>query len=208
MKKYLLYLGLSILSIVGVTSCDEASRLAKNVCGAWTGTPTGVAGTTLQSSVIETFTFTLDDAAKDARSGNLTITSVITSQSTFGGDAVAGLPAVNLSIASTGSITGTWTAVDDDEITVSLDPRSLTVTVDPDAVELSSGMFTTNMGEQIDSLRPQLTNAVRLELTNDLATRYASFNHFDDVKVKKGALLKFEIGPTDYVLTRTGSVSE
>ncbi|MCM1520951.1 MAG: hypothetical protein NC098_09210 [Lachnoclostridium sp.] len=208
MKKYLLCLGLSVLAIVGLTSCDEASRLAKNICGAWTGTPVGIAGNTLQSTAIETFTFTLDEAAKDARSGNLTITSVITSQSTFGGDAVAGLPAVNLSIASTGSITGTWTAIDDDEISVSLDPRSLLVNVDPDAVELSSGMFTADMGSQIDSLRPQLTNAVRMELMNDLATRYSSFNHFDDVKVKKGALLKFEIGPTDYVLTRTGSVSE
>lgn len=202
MKKNLLFLGIAVLAGVAMTSCDESARLAKEVVGSWTGTPETMAGDVLNSTLVETYSF--ERNADDAKSGTLTINATITAKSTFPGTADGALPQVSFSSSATSSIAGTWTAVDDDDIAVSLDISSLTVSVDPDAISVSSDILTGVESTSIDSLKPQFTAAVHARLVNDLRAKYMGVNHLEDVKVKNDRLLKFEIGNTDYVMTRNG----
>lgn len=110
---------------------------------------------------------------------------------------------VTLTASAVSTINGTWTVIDDDEIAVSLNPQTLVVTMDPEAVSVANNVVTNNDNPSIEKLRPGITATLRDGIKHTLSMRYASIRQLDDIKIK-GPLLKFEIGKNDYVFTRQG----
>lgn len=202
MKKSFFYSSMALLAVVAMTSCDSASKLGKEISGTWTGTPAPMAGNVFTSTVEDTYSFTAD--ASDSKTGSITISSVITAQSTFDGSLNGILPGMTYTCPATSTISGTWTAVDDDDLNLTLDMNSLTVNVDPDAATTAFNQFTGAGETATDSLMPQLIDAIRHELTSDLKARFAGYRNLSDVEVKNGKTLEFEIGDIDYYLTRAG----
>lgn len=198
MKKfYYLFIGLMAVSF---GSCDENARLARDIQGSWAGTPERLNDAEdVTSTIVETFTFTPDAVNPKAKKGNVTITGNVSTTIPIA------VSPVSISAAATTSIQGSWSIIDDDEIALVLDPKSLQVKVDPEAVTVSNDIFTDQNIPQVDSLRREVTANIGAQIRRDAETRYLSVKHLDDVKIK-GPILKFEIADIEYVLTRQGEV--
>ncbi|MDE5982814.1 MAG: hypothetical protein K2M02_11585 [Duncaniella sp.] len=198
MKKfYYLFIG---LMAVAFGSCDENARLAREIQGTWTGTPERLNDAeNVTSTIVETYTFTPDEVNPKAKNGNVTITGNVSS------NIPVAVSPVSISAAATTSIQGTWTVIDDDEIALVLDPKSLQVKVDPEAVTVSNDIFTDQNIPQVDSLRREVTANIAAQLRRDTEIHYMSVRQLDDVKIK-GPILKFEISDIEYVLTRQGEI--
>lgn len=194
-----------ILGALAFTSCDSATRLAKDILGTWAGTPEKLQDPAAASStIIETYIFTSGADNPDEKSGNITITGNVSTTIPMTSRPEAIQP-TSLSAAASTSVSGTWKAIDDDEIILDLDPKSIQVKVDPQAVVVMNDIITDTDTPMLDSIRTQVTEGIRAQIQKDLQMRYLAVRRLDDVKVK-GPLLKFEIADTDYVLTRQGSV--
>lgn len=200
-----IYCLMSAIVALGLSSCDENARLAKELHGTWAGTPENVTdNTAITATLIETYSFT--DAAqtmsKGAYGGDISITGMISCSTQILADSTIIEP-VTLTASAVSTINGTWTVIDDDEIAVSLNPQTLVVTMDPDTVSVANNVVTNNDNPSIEKLRPGITVTLRDGIKHTLSMRYASIRQLDDIKIK-GPLLKFEIGKNDYVFTRQG----
>jgi hypothetical protein len=200
-----IYCLMSAIVALGLSSCDENARLAKELHGTWAGTPENVTdNTAITATLIETYSFT--DAAqtmsKGAYGGDISITGMISCSTQILADSTIIEP-VTLTASAVSTINGTWTVIDDDEIAVSLNPQTLVVTMDPEAVSVANNVVTNNDNPSIEKLRPGITATLRDGIKHTLSMRYASIRQLDDIKIK-GPLLKFEIGKNDYVFTRQG----
>lgn len=198
MKSYISLLGVALA--LGLSACSESARLAGELPGVWTGTPENFTdNSAVSATIIESYAFVPDTTAQDKLSGKLTVTGAISSNiQVVGNDSF--IEPLNLTAAAVSTISGTWKVVDDDEVTVALDPSTLSVKVDRDGVAINSNLLNANATPSIDSIRPEIVSTIENGMKQALATRYAHVRVLEDVKVKK-PLLKFEIGKTDYVLT-------
>lgn len=197
MKKILL--GAIALATVALSGCNEAEHLASQVAGTWSSTPQMLVNDVgSQATIVETVTFTRDSTSAG---GQVIFTGLISSTGAMNGsDAV--MQPFELAASARSTVTGTWTAVDDDEIVLSLDIQKLTVDVDPSALVLSGNMTTGATQSNAEQLKPQMAAMVQGALHRQLVARYSTMNRLDDVKVKNnGTTLKFEVGKTDYVYT-------
>ena len=153
-----------------------------------------------QSSVIDNMILIVDPASGEG--GQINVSSMVSLARSTGAE-VAPSGAYEVSVAATASIAGTWRAIDDDEIDVSLDFSSLNVEVDPSQVALVSNPLTGGEYAQTDSVKPQLAEYYRSEITRQLQAYYGAWNRFDDVKVDKpGTTMSLEISDRDYVFRR------
>lgn len=199
-------LALAIGSTLTFVSCDENARLAKNLSGSWTGTPENFTNNTdVTTTIIETYDMVNDPAAiQPAKNGGVVTIAGMLSASTQ----ILGEPGMieplTLTVSGNSKISGKWTVIDDDEVALVLDPSTLTVNVDSAAVVVN-GIVTEANAPKLDSIKPSVAQSIATSLRSSLAMRYSSIRQLDDVKVKE-PLLKFEIGKTDYVFTRQGSV--
>lgn len=196
--------GLTLLGALSfsLVSCDETARLAKELPGSWAGTPENF---TDNASVTATIVETLDISAnpeqstKGNRGGVLTVVGMLSAGTQIVGE-VGLVEPLGLTVSGRSTISGTWTVIDDDEVVVSLDPSTLDVSIDPDAVVVN-GVISEINGPRIDSIRPSVASTISQSIKMALANRYSAVRRLDDVKIK-GPLMKFEIGHTDYVFTR------
>lgn len=200
MKKIFYYLAVAIcISLLG--SCDSAGKLAKEVQGSWAGAPQKMSDQAgMQATLIDTYTFSLD-SNDTAVGGNVQITSLVSSMTQLVGQAGLFEP-LSLSASSTVSIAGQWRAVDDDEIELKLDVPAMKVTVDPSAVVVSTNTLTGNDTPELASFKAQAAANIEAQIRALMTLKYSALRMLDDVKVKKGNILKFEIGKDKFILTR------
>lgn len=192
------------MAAIGFQSCDDTARLIKDVTGTWSGAPEKLVDNSASSAtIIDTYTFT---AIPDTKGGNVTITSLISVTGQIDG-AQAIVQPFSLSASGTASIQGTWTAIDDDEIALSLEPKTLDVNIDPQAVVLSSSLLSGNTSAAVDSMKPALVQTIKAQVQQAVTARYLSMKHLDDVDVK-GSILKYEIGKHHYTMSRQGQVAQ
>lgn len=204
MKGIYCLIGLAVT--LSLSSCNENARLAKELHGTWAGTPENVTdNTAITATLMETYTFTdaADTLAKGAYGGDITVTGLISCSTQILGDSTLAEP-MTLNASAVSNISGTWTVIDDDEVSIMLNPESLVVNMDPDAVKVANNVVTNNDTPVIDSLKTGISNTLLEGIRHTLTMRYASVRQLDDIKIK-GPLMKFEIGKTDYVFTRQGS---
>lgn len=186
MKKYLT---LSLLTIgLTLASCDSKSSLAKEMSGSWSGAPERIESTQTAANITCTDTYDFTEETGIA-GGNVTIAGMLSvSAPMLSGGETGGY---SISAAANTTISGTWTVTDDDEVEMILDPRSLTVNIDPDALELKTDSLGAQ-APQVDSIAPGLSDQLRQLLTGVMEEHYLSQRHLDDVKVKDN-VLKFEL---------------
>ena len=98
---------------------------------------------------------------------------------------------------------GKWQAIDDDEIQVSIDTRTLTVSIDPEGMVLTTNMLDGDAQANVASIKPQLAEAVKQQVTNALQMRYASIKKIDDIDIK-GNVMEYEINHKEYTASRQG----
>lgn len=190
-----------LFAALSLVSCDGSSRLAKDIQGSWSGTPENfIDNSAVTTTILETYDFSSAESA--AKSGNLTIAGMITISTQVLADAGFEQP-LTLTASARSTVSGTWTVIDDDEITVALDPATLNVEVDPEQVVAEGNLLGTQTPD-IKEMRQGVAQTIADNMKRALGVRYASVRHLDDVKVK-GTLLKFEIGNMDCVFTRQGA---
>ena len=190
---------LAIGSLLVACSNSEA-RFAKEIPGVWQGTPEAISdNSAISTSIIDTYEFSpASMTANETLTGAVTVSGMV-NVSTQVVDSAFVEP-IQLSAAAHTTISGTWTVVDDDEIALSMDVASLVVDVDPKAVAANGSSMV--MGNPAtDALNPEVRARIAEGIKQALSVRYASLRHMDDVKIK-GALLKYEVGEEDFVLTR------
>lgn len=108
---------------------------------------------------------------------------------------------MTLTASAVSTINGTWTVIDDDEIALVLNPETLVVNMDPEAVTVANNVVTNNDNPSIEKLKSGMVTTLRDGIKHTLSMRYASIRQLDDIKIK-GPLMKFEIGKNDYVFTK------
>ena len=195
MKKILL--GIVAVGAIALTGCDEASRLAGDVSGAWSSTPQMLVNDPgSQATIVETIEFQRDSTSNG---GVVIVSGLISSTgSTSGNEAL--MQPFEIAASARSTISGTWKAIDDDDITMALDVQSLNVEIDPTALVITSNVLTGDTESNPENVKPQIAQMVRAAIQRQLTARYTSWTKLDDVKVKdKGTVLKFEVGKKDYV---------
>lgn len=180
-----------------LSSCESASRLAKELDGSWSGAPVKLSDD--MSGIvtgIDNFVFTREGD----RDGNIEIATMISFDETLPADSMIVQP-LSVTIAGIARAQGSWVATDDDEVSVTVDPESITVEIDPQGVTLNTSLLTGADAVLPDSIAPALAQAARRRILRDVTTRYYSLSHLDDVKVKDNRLI-FEIGREHYIMSR------
>ncbi len=193
-------LELLTVSAVVVSCSNSEARFAKQVPGVWQGTPEIFSDAPYTATIVDVYDFApVADTDDSALTGNVTVTGMVNTTTQIVGDS-AFIEPLRLSVSARTSISGTWTVIDDDEIALALDPQTLKVDVDPDAV-LANDTPLPLGSPAIDSLRPAVCRNIEQNIRTALTTRYTGMRKLDDVKIK-GKLLKYEVGHEDFVLTR------
>lgn len=189
------------ISAVVVSCSNSEARFAKEVPGIWQGTPEMFSdNSAVTATIIDTYEFSpAEMTANETLSGSVTVTGMVNTTTQIVGDSALIEP-LSLSASARTTISGTWTVIDDDEISLSFDTQSLMVDVDPNGVVANNAPLSIGT-PAIDSITPKLCKTLEHSIRMALTARYAALRHMDDVKIK-GALLKYEINHEDFVLTR------
>ncbi|MCM1293635.1 MAG: hypothetical protein NC111_07395 [Bacteroides sp.] len=201
MKKVLLIIAVAAACSY-TTGCNQRQHLAQEVSGSWATDQLTISNDAQgQSSGSDLITFTVSPTDKSG--GSISIASTLSLTKSASALTPADAP-FSMTIAATSSITGTWKATDDDEIIVKLDPQTLTINVDDDAVALVANPLSGATQSEIDSLKPQMAQFYRTELENTMRTHYSQYSRLDDIKTRdNGTLLKFEVNDVDMILKRS-----
>ncbi len=180
-----------------LTGCDETSSLASKMEGTWTGTPTSlsndIAGST---TIIETVTFS---RVEKTNGGPLEVVATISATSSAADDNYA-IGTATLTAAAEATASGTWKAIDGDEVAVSIDPSSIVVRIDPDGVDINADIFTGEVMPSVDSIKPAIISQLQTRIERDVITRFVGMRHLDDVKIKHD-ILRFEADNVDYTMS-------
>lgn len=208
MKKIIL-LTAAVLG-TAMISCTSRNSLAKDIAGTWTGTPVSVASTQTDATITttDTYSFTPDEGTPG---GSVLLTGMISMSAPMQPtDSI--MSPYSVAASANATITGTWSITDEDDMEIVLDPKSLTISVDPKALELRSNVINGEQAPRIDSIAPAMATQVKGVLTASLTNYYLGIRHLEDVKVKNNNL-EFEIEvpgdkDRDVVLHRDGPTSE
>lgn len=195
-----LVIAAAALCALGLSSCNEASKLAKNIEGTWSGAPERlIDDPTGTATVIESTTFAVDSTGKG---GDMIIVGLVSATGQMQGSTAIIQP-ISISAAAKAEVLGKWQAIDDDEIQVAIDTRTLTVSIDPEGVVLTTNMLDGDAQANVASIKPQLAEAVKQQVTNALQMRYASIKKIDDIDIK-GNVMEYEINHREYTASRQG----
>lgn len=221
MKTNLLF-GLALAAALGMTSCDNASKLAGNIEGVWQGETVSMSHghpghgdrdedhgqrhgdrdaqgriAPVEMTCAPTLTFTRDASTNG---GNITISADYTISQGVA-TTVTTLP-VKASVSGTATAQGTWTAKDDDEILVTLDPTKTDVRVNPTSLAISYGVVTDSPVSLLDSIKPNVAPGIESQVRSILESRISRLRKLDDVKFYTDNTMKLEIGHQKVTFTK------
>lgn len=206
MKKAI-YLAAAAVITAGLASCNENARLASEVEGIWSGNTTNISkkhskhnnavpGAEI-NSVAPSFTFTQDQSVKNG--GKLLYSGV------YSVSQAVNSTTVNVPFEATANVkataSGTWTAKDDDEIVVTIDPSSVNATIDPASVSLGYSVLTDKPVSELDSLKAQILPNIQTSFSAEVLKSVTDMRKLDDIRIKANTMT-LEIGHTDYTLTK------
>lgn len=204
MKKILLS-GVAVLALA-LAGCNEADKLASKVVGTWSSTPQMLVNDVgSQATIVESITFVRDS---DTAGGEVIITGLVSSTGAMtGSDAI--VQPFEMAASAKSTVKGTWRAIDDDEIMLTLDVQKMAVDVDPSALVLSGNVISGSTESDPETLKPQMAAMVQSAIKRQLTARYAAMTKLDDVEIKdNGSVLKFEVGKTEYVYSNQAPVTK
>lgn len=153
---------------------------------------------------VSRFTFTPD--ADNNRKGTVTIVSDITIQDAVAPTDTSYFPDSNYEVSVVGEamISGNYTFErdEDDDIIISLDPKSLKTSVNPDAVVYAANIVTGQQDPQVEPV-PRQELAVRYErqLRAAVSALYEKYHKISDIKITHN-IMSCEINDRDYSFRR------
>lgn len=197
MKKYLQFLPVIALAIT-TASCDSKARLANDISGSWASSPETLANTTSGSiTAINIMEFI---KTPGQNGGELTISGLLNSNAQLPQSQGIVQP-ISYSASGVATIQGSWTAHDDDEITVFLDGNTFNINIDPDAVVLDYNLLSGESAPDTTTLKPAVISHIKNEMTNAIRTRFFNTKKIDDIKIKHN-MMSCEINDHDVTLRR------
>ena len=196
-KTFIVIAAAAALVCTFFTSCDSASSLAKNLEGDWSGAPVTVANTPGVMTTGTDFFYLMRD---NKTGGSATVTTMLSVQSTLSPDSSVYQP-VDVTVAARADAQGTWRTTDDDEMALLIDPTTIKVTVDPEALQLDTQVFTGQNATVLDSVKPAMAAKIQALVLRQITPYYLRFSHIDDIKVKD-ATLTCEIGEDHLMMAR------
>lgn len=194
MKKTLFIATLALGGMLAMSSCDSRQKLSDNIQGVWAGNPEEIndAGAT-RATATRMMEFT---STGNSGEGNVTLSAYVTVENTLPANDSIVTP-LTVSASGTVSITGYYQAKDDDDLLLTLDASTLTVNVDPDAVQLNYNVLSQDSAPELTTLKPAATVLARQQMEQAARSLLLNINEIEDVKIH-GNMLTCEIGHKDY----------
>lgn len=202
---------IAVAAAVVVLCLAACSRLA-NIEGTWNGAPVryeqptasgavgsdGAVATNVSTQIATNMTFVPD--AQKSGAGTVEFMSNVDVINTvpFEGKLV---DPFEINIGATAVCTGTYHFEDQDDIVIAINPASIKVDIDPQAVNYSENIATGQDAAQIDSLRPALVRQYTRQLLPLMRDYYSKITRIDDIKVKDG-VMSCEINDRDLTFRR------
>lgn len=191
---------LTILALAGISTSCHRNNLAAEIAGAWSGTPEKVEDpSAVSTTILDTYSFTQDD---NSAGGTLIIAGLISTERALP-QTDALIEPITFTASGQASISGTWD-VTGDEIVVSLDPRTLSITVAPECVVYRENMADEQTASSLDSITPQLKTAVHEDFKQVASEHLLSIRKLDNVKIN-GQTLTFNLNGQPQALRREGA---
>ncbi|MDE6628600.1 MAG: hypothetical protein K2K36_04445, partial [Muribaculaceae bacterium] len=113
---------------------------------------------------------------------------------------------LQISASGTAPITGVYQAKDDDELLISLDVTSMSVSVDPDAVALNYNVLTENSAASVDQLKPGATVLATQQINRAAQNAFSNITQIDDIRIR-GNVMSCDINKHDLVFSKVSGVS-
>lgn len=197
---------------VAAAACGNADKLSDEIVGTWEAAPEQLNIVGAESA---TLTRIMEFAGRDdSPEGTVTLTGLITVANSMNvdtpaeelTDTAAATSCVNITASGAFSISGAFQAMNGHEIDLRLDPSSLTVAVDPDAVEI----LLNHAGSQTDPqavssvqerLRPNATALVRQQITRAAKRLLFDLDEIDGIIIN-GQILTCEVKQADLTFRR------
>ncbi|MDD6722927.1 MAG: hypothetical protein PUE10_03400 [Bacteroidales bacterium] len=195
-----------------VVLCLAACSRLANIEGTWNGAPVryeqptasgavgsdGAVATNVFTQIATNMTFVPD--AQKSGAGTVEFMSNVDVINTVPFDGKLVDP-FEINIGATAVCTGTYHFEDQDDIVIAIDPASIKVDIDPQAVNYSENIATGQDAAQIDSLRPALVRQYTRQLLPVMKDYYSKITRIDDIKVKDG-IMSCEINDRDLTFRR------
>lgn len=199
MKKLLLALSGFAIGAAIVTSCDSKARLAENIQGIWSGNPEKILDTGAESaSMTRMIEFSPDEVTTE---GTITMTALITVENVIAASDSIIAP-LTITASGTATITGTYQVTDNDDVSVILDGTSLSVAVDPDAVQLNYNVLTDESAPALENLKPAAAMLARQQISRAAQNAFFNISEIEDIHINKN-IMKCEIGHHDLTFTKS-----
>ena len=205
--KMLMAAGLT--AALALSSCSsEEAKLAGAIAGTWNGTTTQMShrkdkpdkkdrrdGDRNRMDAGEmTCTPTLTFVRTDGTNGG-TIDISANYPLTRGVESVASATPVSATVNGSIKSSGTWTAHDDDEVIINLDPTKTVVDVDTTSVSLNYAQLTDAPKDSLASMRSRVISNIPDVVKPMLEARVMKMRKLDDIKIT-GNLMTLEAGHT------------
>jgi hypothetical protein len=189
-----------LLATFLLSSCDSKQKVSENLRGVWATDPealhdTGAARTTV-TRLIE---FTPSESNGE---GNITLVAYITVENTvpFNDSIVTPL---TITASGTASMSGTYAMKDHDDMDISLNPSTLSVNVDPDAVQLNYDVLSESSSSDVVNLTGASSILASQQIGHIARNIFFHLTEIEDIKVNYN-LMKCELDDTDFVFHRQG----
>lgn len=205
MKKYVIFTLLTIMvvgTICVITACDSPARLASKVVGSWTGVPTHF---NKKEVGLGTFTPTLEFTRQGSTTGGTVLLTAPCSATMPINAAVdlQGNDPVSATASALVTVSGVWTAHDDDELTIAFDPATLVVTMDPDVQFEVANVMTATDTPQSGQVSAAVMNSFRQQIKRGMNYVMAHTTELDDITFPSASILRCEIGNHHATFSRT-----
>ncbi|MDE7152847.1 MAG: DUF5052 family protein [Muribaculaceae bacterium] len=199
MMKKLTALFAAAIMILGLSSCDSKQRLAEQLQGTWTMQPDQITDTEGQTIGIMRLVEFVKEPSQAG--GEIVISSMVSVNTQLPDNDNPEAP-VSVTASGKATISGTWAAVDDDEIAIYLRPETFSVEVDPSATVLTPAGEMSENGPDLAKLQPSAAQYVRQQITESLRGDFFKFTKIDDIKIQ-GNIMTCEVNHRDITLRTT-----
>ncbi len=204
MKKYVIFTLLAVMvvgTICVITACDSPARLASKIEGSWTGVPTHF---NKKEVSLGTFTPTLEFSRQGTTTSGTVLLSApcaVTMPINSPVDPM-GLDLVSATATGLVTVSGIWTAHDDDEVSIAFDPASLVVTMDPEVqFEVVNVMTATDI-PQSGPVSAAVMNSFRQQIKRGMNYVIAHASQLDDISFPSSSILHCEINDRHLTFSR------
>ncbi|MBD5234719.1 MAG: hypothetical protein HDS65_11195 [Bacteroidales bacterium] len=192
---------LSVAAAFALSSCSKETHLE----GQWMGNPERIAHLSGASDATATMTLSFDQP--DKKGGTVMLSAVIEVEqgiASFSTDTPD--DPYETSVTATANATGKYVFTDDDyeDIAITLDPGSFSLSVDPSGVTFAQNIIDGQQQPVLDSLAAATAAQWKTILTPAARELFNRYTTIDDIKIHHDDIMSCEIDDRDYTLRRVG----